>query len=82
MPGESVFVRARQDLNTYEEWWQRKIAESSPLDVKVSANLITNKVTYSPGEKSDPAIDHSVCILLRTTRGAPLDVALSPAKSK
>ena len=26
LPGESVFVRARQKLQTNEEWWQRKIA--------------------------------------------------------
>ena len=81
LPGELVFVRARQELDIYEEWWQSKIVESSPLNVKVSANLMLNKVTYSPGEKSDAAIDQSVCIPLRTTLGAPLDAALLPAKS-
>jgi hypothetical protein len=75
-------VRARQELQTYEEWWQRRINDSSPLNVKVSANLMLNKVTYSPGEKSDAAIDQSVCIPVRTRTGASLDAALLPAKSK
>jgi len=82
LPGESVFVRARRELDTYEELWQRKIVESSPLNVKVSANRMLNKVTYSPGEKSDAAIEKSVCIPLGTTLGAPLDAALLPGKSK
>ena len=82
LPGETVFVRARQQLQTYEEWWQRRINDSSPLNVKVSANLMLNKVTYSPGEKSDAAIDQSVCIPVRTRTGASLDAALLPAKSK
>jgi hypothetical protein len=81
LPRESVFVRARQELHTYEEWWQGKIMESSPLNMKVSANLVLSKVTYSPGERSNPAIDQSLCIPLRTTLGAPLDAALLPAKS-
>ena len=82
LPGESVFVRAREELDTYDEWWQRKVAESSPLNVKVAANLMLNKVTYNPGEKSDAATDRSMCIPLRTTLGAPLDAALLPPKSK
>jgi hypothetical protein len=81
LPGESVFVRARQELQTHEEWWHSKIAESSPLKMKVSANLVLNEVTYSPGEKRNAAMDQSVCIPLRRTLGAPLDVALLPAKS-
>lgn len=82
LPGESVFVRARRELQTYEEWWQTTIRESSPLNVRVSANLMLNKVTYNPGEKSGAATDRSVCIPLRTTLGAPLDTALLPPKSK
>ena len=37
-------------------------------------------VTYSTGEKSDSAMDHSVCIPVNTKLGAPSDVALWPAK--
>ena len=80
LPGEWVFVRARQKVETYEEWWWSKIKDSSPLNVRVSANLMLNKVTYSPGEKSDSAMDRSVCIPLRTKLGAPSDVALWPSR--
>lgn len=80
LPGESVFVRARQKLQAQEEWWQSKIAESSPLKMKVSANLALNEVSYTPGAKRD-GMDQSVCIPLRRTLGAPLDADLLPAKS-
>jgi hypothetical protein len=82
LPGETIFVRARQELQTYEEWWQHRIKDSAPLNVKVSANLMLNKVTYSPGEKNNAAIDQSVCIPVRTGTGVSLDAALLPAKSK
>ena len=36
-------LRARQELGTYKEWWPRKIVKSSPVNVKVSANLTLNK---------------------------------------
>jgi hypothetical protein len=82
LPGEWIFVRARQKLETYEEWWWTKVKDSSPLNVRVSASLMLNKVTYSPGEKGDSAVDQSACIPLRTKLGAPADVALWPATSK
>jgi len=82
LPGEWIFVRARQKIETYEEWWWTKIKDSSPLNVRVSANLMLNQVTYSPGEKSDFAMDGSVCIPLVTKLGAPSDVVLWPATSK
>jgi hypothetical protein len=56
-----------------------KIKDSSPLNVRVSASLMLNKVTYSPGGKSDPAMDSYVCIPLGTKLGAPSDVVLWPA---
>ena len=82
LPGEWVFVRARQKVESYEEWWWTKIKDSSPLNLRVSASLMLNKVTYSPGEKSDSAMDRSVCIPLDTKLGAPSDVVLWPATSK
>ena len=82
LPGEWIFVRARQKVETYEEWWWTKLKDSSPLNVRVSASLMLNKVTYSPGEKGDSAMDQSACIPLHTKLGAPSDVALWPATSK
>jgi len=82
LPSEWIFVRARQKVETYEEWWWTKIKGSSPLNVRVSASLMLSKVTYSPSEKSDSAIDRSVCIPLDTKLGAPLDIVLWPATSK
>jgi hypothetical protein len=82
LPGEWIFVRARQKVESYEEWWWTKIKDSSPLNVRVSASLMLNKVTYSPGEKSDSAMDRSVCIPLDTKLGTPSDVVLWPATSK
>ena len=75
-------MRARQKIETYEEWWWTKVKDSSPLNVRVSANLMLNQVTYSPGEKSDSAMDGYVCIPLVTKLGAPSDVVLWPATSK
>jgi hypothetical protein len=76
-PGQSAFVRARQELDSYEEWWQRRVNDSSGLKVKVSADLLLDKVTYSPGEKSEAATDHSVCIqLFRSKAGTAFDIAL------
>jgi hypothetical protein len=80
LPGEWIFVRARQKIEAYEEWWWTKIKDSSPLNVRASASLILDKMTYSTGEKSDSAMDHSVCIPVNTKLGAPSDVALWPAK--
>ena len=80
LPGQWIFVRARRKLEAYEEWWGTKIKDSSPLSVKVSANLMLNKVTYSPAEKNDHAVDRYVCIPLRTKLGAPFDVALWPRR--
>jgi hypothetical protein len=82
LPGEWIFVRARQKVETYEEWWWTKVKDSSPLNVRVSAGLMLDKVTYSPGDKSDSAIDRYVCIPLLTKLGAASDVALWPATSK
>lgn len=82
LPGQWIFVRARQKLEAYEEWWWNKTNDSSPVNVRVSANLMLNKVTYSPGEKSDSAMDRSVCIPLRTKLGASSDVALWPPRSE
>ncbi len=79
LPGEWIFVRARQKVATYEEWWWSKIKDSSPLKVRVSAGLMLNKVTYSPAEKSDFAMEGSVCIPVNTKVGAPSDVVLWPA---
>ena len=81
-PDQWIFVRARQKLECYEEWWWTKIKDSSPLTVKVSASLMLNKVTYFPGEKNEDAVDRSVCIPLRTKLGAPSDVALWPRRTE
>ena len=80
LPGQWIFVRARQKVEAHEEWWWTKIKDSSPLSVKVSASLMLNKVTYSPGEKNDGAVDRYVCIPLRTKLDAPADVALWPPR--
>ena len=80
LPGEWILVRARQKLEVYEEWWWTKVKNASPLNVKASSGLLLDKVTYSPGEKSDSSTDHSVCIPVNTKPGASLDVALWPAK--
>jgi hypothetical protein len=80
MPGEWTFVRARQKLETHEEWWWTKIKDSAPLNVRASASLMLNKVTYSTGEKTDSAMDHYVCIPVNTKLGPPSDVVLWPAK--
>ena len=82
LPGQWIFVRARQKLESYEEWWWAKIKNSSPLSVKVSAGLMLNKVTYSPAEKNNDAVDRSVCIPLRTKLGAPSDVAFWPPRTE
>jgi uncharacterized repeat protein (TIGR01451 family) len=80
LPGESAFVRARQKLDSYEEWWQKKINDSSGVNVIVSADLLLNKVIYSPGEKTDDATDHSVCVqLFRAKAGRAFDIMLLPA---
>lgn len=78
LPGEWVFVRARKKVEVYEEWWWTKIRDSSPLNVRASASLMLNKVTYSPGEEGDSGTDQSVCIPLGTKLGAPVDVVLWP----
>jgi hypothetical protein len=80
LPGESIFVRARQKIEAHEEWWWTKIRDSSPLNVRASASLMLNKVTYSTGEKTDSAMDHYVCIPVNTKLGPPSDVVLWPAK--
>jgi hypothetical protein len=81
LPGESAFVRARQKLDSYEEWWQKTISDSSGLNVKVSADFLLNRVLYSPGEKSDAATDHSVCIqIFRSKGGTAFDISLLPAQ--
>jgi hypothetical protein len=81
LPGESAFVRARQTLDSYEEWWQKTISDSSGLNVKVSADFLLGKVLYSPGEKSDAATDHSVCIqIFRSKGGTAFDISLLPAQ--
>jgi hypothetical protein len=82
LPGEWIFVRARQKIEVNEEWWWTKVKDSSPLNVRVSAGLMLNKVTYFTGEKNDSAIDRSVCIPLNTKLGVPSDVVLWPAKSE
>lgn len=82
LPGEWVFVRARQIVECYEEWWPNRIRDSSPLNVKVAANLMLSRVTFSPSEKSDAAIDRSVCIPVRTKLGASFDAVLWPARPK
>jgi hypothetical protein len=48
----------------------------------VSAGLMLDKVTYSPGDKSESAMDRYVCIPLLTKTGAASDVALWPTTSK
>jgi hypothetical protein len=79
LPGESAFVRARQQLDSYEEWLQKSIKDSSELNVKVSADLFMNKVNYSPGDKDDTGTDHSACIdIFRHKDGTPFDVVLHP----
>jgi len=80
LPGEWIFVRARQKIEPYEEWWWTSFKDSSPLSVRVSASLMLNRVTYSEGEKNDSAMDRSVCIPLNTKLGVPSDVVLWPAK--
>ena len=80
LPGQWIFVRARQKLEAYEEWWWNKTNDSSPVNVRVSANLMLNRVTYAPGENGEPAMDRSVCIPLRTKLGAPSDAALWPPR--
>jgi hypothetical protein len=82
LPGQWIFIRGRQKLEAYEEWWWNKIKDSSPLTVKVSAGLMLDKVTYSPGAKSDSSMDRSVCIPLLTNLGASPDVALWPPRSQ
>jgi hypothetical protein len=81
LPGQSAFVRARQELDSYEESWQKRVTDSSGLNVKVSADLLLDKVNYSPGEKSDAATDHSVCVnIFRSKAGTAFDVVLLPSK--
>jgi hypothetical protein len=82
LPGEWIFVRVRQRVEAYEEWWWTKVKDSSPLNVRASASLTLSNVTYSPGEKSDSATDRYVCIPVGTKLGAPLEVALWPATSR
>lgn len=82
LPGEWIFVRARQKVETYEEWWWTKVKDSAPLNVRASAGLMLDKVTYSPGDKSNSAMDHYACIPLLTKLGAASDVALWPATSR
>jgi hypothetical protein len=82
LPGEWIFVRARQKIETYEEWFWTKVKDSSPLKVRVSPSLMLNKVTYSPVEKGDSAMDHYVCIPLNTNLGAPSEVVLWPARTE
>ena len=77
LPGESAFVRARQQLDSYEEWLQKSSKDSSELNVMVSADLFMNKVNYAPGEKDDAGTDHSACInIFRHKAGTPFDVVL------
>lgn len=82
LPGEWIFVRARRKIETYEEWWWTRVKDSSPLNVRASASLMLNKVTYSISEKNDSAMDRYVCIPLNTKLAAPSDVVLWPAKSE
>jgi hypothetical protein len=50
------------------------------VNVIVSADLLLNKVIYSPGEKTDDATDHSVCVqLFRAKAGRAFDIMLLPA---
>ncbi len=81
-PGESLFVRGRHPIDLYDEEWPRKIAESSPLNVKVTANLTLDSATYTPGKTTDTGREHSKCIPISTTLGVPLEAALLPLSPK
>lgn len=81
-PGQWIYVRASRKIEVYEDWWWTKVKDSAPLDVTASAGLMLGKVTYSPGDKNNPAVDHYVCIPLVTKLGAASNVTLWPAVPK
>lgn len=82
LPGNVILVRGRHQIDHDDEWLHKQIAESSPAHLKVSAYLMLDQATYTPGKNNDDGTEQAPCIPLNITRGAALDVALFPPKSK
>jgi hypothetical protein len=85
LPGQWALIRVRKKIEVFEEWWWNRLKEykeSLPLNVKATASLMLNTVTYFPSQENSSATDNSMCIPLRTKNVAQLDVALWPRESK
>jgi|SRR5271169_2798341 len=81
-PGQWALIRARKKIEVFEEWWWNRLKESLPLNVKATASLMLNTVTYFPGQENSSATEKSMCIPLGRKEVAQLDVALWPRESE
>jgi hypothetical protein len=83
-PSQSVLIRARRKVETYEDWWVKRVQEVRPLPLKASPALMLSTVIYSPNENGDllSASENSHCTLLNTKKANQLDVAVWPRSSK
>jgi len=82
-PSQSVLIRTRRRLETFEDWWVKRVKEVQPLPLKASPGLMLNTMTYSPDEKGDwhSASENSQCTPLNTRKANHLDVVLWPRSS-
>jgi hypothetical protein len=46
-------IRARKRIETYDDWWVKRVQEVQPLALKVSPGLMVNEMTYLPSEKKN-----------------------------
>ena len=81
-PGQWALIRVRKKIEVFEEWWWRRFKDSQPLNVKASANLWLNKVTYFPSQDNSSATEQSMCIPFPTKEVAQLDVTLWPREQQ
>jgi hypothetical protein len=68
-------------LETYDDWWGKRIKEVQPLLLKASPGLMLNEMTYAPSETGDLGSVNTRCIPMDTKRANQVDVFLWPRRS-
>jgi hypothetical protein len=81
LPSQSVLIRTRKKIETYEEWWEKRIKEVQPLALKASPDLMLNEMSYSPSEKGNLGSENVHCTPINTKKSNQLDVLLWPRSS-
>jgi hypothetical protein len=78
LPNQSIVIRARKKIETYDAWFVSRTKEVQPLLLKASANLMLNEMTYAPNKNGDLGSENTRCIPVNSKIASQVDILVWP----